>query len=512
MRRLAALVLLMSLVSSCGLDSGSSSGKKADGDFVLTWAKEIDPTGINPLTTGFIHSWEIFSLVYQPLTSPNRDLTPGPGLAASWKQTSDTSWRFTLRDGVKFSDGRALTAEDIVETWNAYKKAAALVVLWPGLDTMTAVDQRTFDVKLKAPLPDLPKRFEMFWVLPGKDIAAGTFDPDKDLKGTGPFVSGKHVKGVSWTFTPNQYYWRKGLPHAKRVEIKFIPDDASRLAAVRTGAVDFTLTANPDIQKILTGDPRIKSHTQGTTDYYYLRPNPNKAVFRDKRVRQAIALAVDRKQLRDTALGGLGELSAVTGRGLPDSCDPNGVLGATARDVNRAKALLKEAGAGNVHFRLVVVPGLGATRAPQMAQVIQQNLSEIGVRMDISVLDTGAYLEQLRTGSLEAELSFFAGGGTEAQVLTYLDPKNGSVTRKVLETDPSYLEKIRAALSTPEGPGRKQAFAAACASLNDLAAFVPLLTKPSVIVYRADRISPVFAPVEPVQTTYRALAEFSPAQ
>ncbi len=510
MRRLIPVVLMMFLASACGLSSGSSTDKKT-GDFALTWGKETDPQGTNPLKISDIHAWEIYSLVYETLTAPNKNLTPGPGVAASWKQSSDTEWRFTVRDGAKFSNGRAVTAEDVVETWNAYKKAATLVVLWPGLDTMTAVDSRTVDVKLKAPLPDLPKRFELFWVLPGKQIAAGTFNPDKDLMGTGPYVAGAHVRGVSWAFTANPNYWRKGLPRAKRLQVKFIADDASRLAAVRTGEVDFAVTSNPDVQKMLAGDRQLKVHLENTTDFYFLRLNPNRPVFRDKRVREAIALAIDRKQLRDTALGGIGELSAVTGRGLPDSCDPNGVLGATGRDLSRAKALLTAAGAGNLRFRLNIVPAWGASRAPQMAQVIQQNLSEIGVHADISVQDPGAEVQQYQKAALDAELSWYAGGGTESTALTYLDPKNGSVTRKIASTDPDYLAKVRAALSAPDGPGRKEAFATACNSLNEDAAFIPLLTKPTLIVYRADRISPAFYPIEPTQTTFRSLAEFSPA-
>jgi peptide/nickel transport system substrate-binding protein len=502
----------MFLVSACGLTSAPSTEDEASG-FTLTWGKETDPAGTNPLKVGDVHAWEILSLVYEPLTRPNKDLTIGPGLAAAWKQNSDTEWSITLRDGVKFSNGRALTSEDVVATWEAYKKTGILLSLFPNFDTMTAADPRTVDIKLKAPMPDLPNRLEIFWVLPGKEMKDGSFNPDKDLLGTGPYVSGKHTKGVSWTFTANPHYWRKGLPRAKRVDIKFIPDDASRLAAVRTGEVDYAITANPDVQKILAGDPRVKPHVQQTTDMYFMLLNPNweKSKVRDKRVRQAIALAIDRKQVVATALGGIGQDTAVTPRGLPGACDPNGVLGTTGRDVDKAKALLKEAGVSDLSFRLTVVPAFGALRAPQIAQVIQQNLSDIGIRMDVSVLDAGAWLEEVRAGELDATINWYTGGGTISQILGYMDPKNGSLMLKNYAQDADHVAKIRKALLTPEGPERTSAFAEACDSLNELATFLPLMTKPTVMVYRTDRIAPVLAPVEPNQMTFRSLAEFSKA-
>src|SRR5690606_34576720 len=141
------------------------------------------------------------------LTQPAEDLDVDPGLAESWEETSPTSWRFTLRDGVTFSNGRELTSADVVGTWDALKALDVRTGSFPNVDSMTAVDPLTFDVQLVAPVPDLPNRMEMFWVLPAEELAAGTFNPDEDLLGTGPFVAGEHVSGVSWTFEPNPHYW-----------------------------------------------------------------------------------------------------------------------------------------------------------------------------------------------------------------------------------------------------------------------------------------------------------------
>src|SRR4051794_27559490 len=94
-------------VTACSTHGASSGGDRA---FTPIWGKETDPAGINPLKAGDVHAWEIFSLVYEPLTRPNKDLTVGPGLAVSWAQTSGTSWRLRLRTGVAFSNGRPMTS------------------------------------------------------------------------------------------------------------------------------------------------------------------------------------------------------------------------------------------------------------------------------------------------------------------------------------------------------------------------------------------------------------------
>src|SRR5262245_10973596 len=107
------MVMMCLAASACSLHGSASSTGKS---FTLVWGKESDPAGINPLKAGDVHAWEIFSLVYEPLTRPNKDLTVGPGLATSWKQTSDTSWRITLRNGVKFSNGRPMTSDDVAGT------------------------------------------------------------------------------------------------------------------------------------------------------------------------------------------------------------------------------------------------------------------------------------------------------------------------------------------------------------------------------------------------------------
>ncbi|PZF84702.1 hypothetical protein C1I92_07495 [Jiangella anatolica] len=511
--KLVVSALLVGLVAACNAGGTSPAGGE-DGPFTLVWGKETDPAGINPLKAGDIHAFEIFSLVYEPLTQPTEDLEVGPGLAETWEETSPTTWRFTLRDDVAFSNGRALTSADVVGTWEALKELDVRTGSFPNVDTMTVVDPLTFDVQLAAPMPDLPARMELFWVLPAEELAAGTFNPDEDLLGTGPFVAGEHVSGVSWTFEPNPHYWRDDVREVEELEIKFIPDDASRLAALRTGEIDFTMSSNPDIRTILEGDPSLEVTVQDTTDLYYLSLNSTwtGSPFVDQRIRQAVALTIDRQQIIDTALGGIGELTAITPSAFADACDPAGVLGAEGRDVDAAKELLAEAGVSELDFQLTVVPAFGALRGPQIAQVIQQNLQEIGLHAEVGVMDGGAWLEETFTnGTFQATLNWFTGGGSSSHLLSYMDPERAPILAHLVGDDPATLGLVREALALPPGEERADAVAAACESLNEQAFFIPLATKPTVIVYRSDRVEPVLNPIEPVQMTFRRLAEFGPA-
>ena len=502
--------------STQGTGSGATSSSEPTGTagLSLVWAKEADPAGINPLKNGDIHSFELFTLVYEPLVRPADDLSPSPGLAVSWNQVSDIAWQFVLREGVQFSNGREMTAEDVVGTWDALKDLNIIAFIYPTIEGMSVVDTSTVEVTTTEPTPDLPTYLEWFWVLPAREMTDGSFNPDEELLGTGPFVVVDHVPGTSWTFQRNPNYWQSGLPIADSVEIRIIPDDASRVAAVVSGEADFAITGNPDVGAILAANDDVGVVIQDTTDLYYLALNNvwSESKFIDRRVRQAVAWAIDRQAIIDTALGGLGDVTAITPVSFGDSCDPTTMPGAGGRDLDLAQSLLEEAGIEDLSVRLTVVPYFGAPRAPEIAQVIQQNLLEVGVQTEIAVLDGGAWIEETFTnGTFDATINWWTGGASSSHLLGFMDPVKTGFDAMFVADDAETVPLVREALASPVGPERVQANAAACEALGDLANVIPLATKPTSIIYRSDRISPVFVPTEPVQMTFRDLAQFAPA-
>ena len=188
------------------------------------------------------------------------------------------------------------------------------------IDTIVAVDDKTVQVDLTAPFaPFLASLANISAaILPMTELADGSFDPTTQMLGTGPFALKEHVADQQWTFERNANYWRDGFPLLDAVEVRVIPDDATRVAALRDGSIDIGYFGNPDAPTLLDGVPDVEVTVQGSSDMYWLQLNavsPD-SPFTDVRVRQAVAYALDRDAIITNALAGSGEPTGVASAGL----------------------------------------------------------------------------------------------------------------------------------------------------------------------------------------------------
>lgn len=518
MRMRVALALLIAVVlSSCTSGATSSSPSAASSAGVATggtlvWGKQLDMSSANVVKDGSKQSWEIYRMVYEPLTQPTKDGGVAGELAQSWDKTSPTSYLFHLRPGAKFSNGRALDSGDVVASFDSYKKDGSYYNLAGPIQAVTAVDPMTVRFDLSRPFGALPAALESFWILPGKELKDGSYNPDKDFLGTGPFMVKDHTLDVSWTFVKNPNYWRQGYPKVDEVDVKIIKDDAARVAALKAGTIDFAIFDSNDTPRLLQDVANTKVVVQGTTDWYYLTLNSlaPTSKFRDKRVRQALELALDRQQIIDTALGGLGKPTGYPSMGFPDGCDPTTVPNGKA-NLEQAKALLKDAGVENLTFSIVLAPSFGATLGPQMAQVFQQNLSQIGVKATISIVDGGTFVSQFRAADFDALLNWSTGGPDASASLS--SPILSPTFQKSATGDQQLWQQLatEAASAQAAEPGseRTSTLQQICRQIFDDASYMPIATKPTVLAYRTDRVNLVLLPVEGVQQTFRNMDEFT---
>jgi peptide/nickel transport system substrate-binding protein len=395
-RSLAALTAFALVLSACGASgtSNAPSGSGASASVAtltggtLTWGKNYEAQEIDPQTGGNGVSWGIEYMAYETLTNVGEDLTIQPGLATSWDQPDATTYVFHLREGVKFANGRDMTADDVV--------ASLKRVLDPKLKSywtqqlgpvseVTAVDPKTVQVKLKSPFTPFLAAIAHVGaaILPMKEFAAKTYDPAKTVMGTGPFMEVSHQQDQQWVFAKNPYYWRSGFPKVDKVIIKIIPDDSARLAALKDGSVDIANFENVDAPKLLASVPSAKVVVQDSTDFNLVHINALGAnsPFKDKRVRQAFAYAIDRNAVRDVALGGIGAVQGVASPAFKvPQCAPD-KLPTFTRSVDKAKQLLADAGKSNVQIDLLTTTSQAV--AAGEAQVIQQNAAEAGFTVKI---------------------------------------------------------------------------------------------------------------------------------
>jgi peptide/nickel transport system substrate-binding protein len=503
----AGAVLLLAVTVACG---GGTTPTTASGGTIV-WGKQVDMGSTNVFKDGSKQSWEIYRLIYEPLTQP----TPSGGvageLATSWDQTSPTSYLFHLRPGVKFSNGRLFDSSDVTTSFQQYKAIGLYYTLAGPVQSVTAVDSMTVRFDLSRPFAALPSALEAFEILPGKELTAGTFSPDKDLMGTGPFIVKSHLQDVSWVFTKNPLYWRQGYPKVDELDVQIIKDDATRLAALKSGTIDFAIFDSNDTPRLLQGTPNAKVVVQGTTDLYYIVFNSvwSGSKFLDPRVRQAMILILNRQQIIDTALSGAGQPTGEPSVAFPDGCNPAGLDFGT-QDVTKAQALLKAAGVTNLSFNVSTVTDFGAILAPQIAQVYQQQLSQAGVKITTNNLDSGTWINQVfTTGHFDATINWFTGDADATQIINYWNPAASGFDKGFVADDPQLDSLIATAQGQAPGSARTATLRQICQAILSDANMVPIATKPTVVAYRTDHVNLVLNPVEGVQMTFRNMDEFT---
>ncbi|MGX6446815.1 ABC transporter substrate-binding protein [Patulibacter sp. S7RM1-6] len=452
----------------------------------ITWGKAAEATLLDPTAGAVGSSMELFQVVYDALLGTDGELQLVPSLAERWEEKSPTTYEFTLRQGVKFSNGRALTADDVVASFEHYldpKAGSSLASFVSTEAKVTKVDARTVRFMLPAPSSTFLSAIASAYavILPMKEVAAGRIDLTKEMLGTGPFMVQRHKAGSAWTMVRNPHAWQP--PVADRLDVRIMPDDNARIAALRDGSIDITTFDVPDAQKLLAGVPNTAVKVQERTDFYVLILNATdpRSPFVDERVRRAVAHAIDRDRIREIALAGTGRPTAAVSATFGDAPAPT-----LDHDVARAKALLAEAGATDLSFE-IVYPGEAFGR---IAQVLQQNLQDVGVRVKLGDLEEGVWLDRVYTQDppkFDATVSWYAAYVGPGQALNLWNTKVSPFGFQL--DDPGLTKLIVAAQSAEDDAQEREALRKASAAIDAQANTITLTTKPATIAWREDQVA-----------------------
>jgi peptide/nickel transport system substrate-binding protein len=329
------------------------------------------------------------------LSFSNEKLELEPRLAESWSPNADgTEWTFKIRQGVKFHSGATMTANDVKATFetlvdpaNSSNALSALGgVLSPG--NTEAPDDATVVFRLDAPngnFPTLVSSSNYNAIIIPADLDPA--DWGKTFDGTGPFKLEKFTPKVGASFVRNDAYWGdKANPD--RMELKLYDDEPPMVLAIQGGEVDFIEHFSVSGGKALLDDPNVQVVAIHTSTHRELHMRTDKDPFTDKRVRQAIGLAIDRPALVD----GLWEGKADLGNDSPfaplyPSTDTS--VPQRAQDLDQAKQLLSDAGmADGFSVDLNTWKGF---EIPDLAQLIKNNAEQIGVTINLKITDDATY-------------------------------------------------------------------------------------------------------------------------
>jgi peptide/nickel transport system substrate-binding protein len=376
---------------------------------------------------------------------------PQPRLALSHKLINDTTWEFKLRKGVKFHDGTVMTAKDVkfsIDRMIDPQVKALFGTFYSTIKEVTVVDDSTVRIITKSPDPILLNRLCLSgWILPSDLVqkqGAETFF-QKPI-GTGPF------KFVSWSrndrmiLEANQNYWG-GAPKFKRLVIRSVPEIAARIAELQTGNADVISSVPPFLLPKLKETPNVSVQPvlSGRTIFVYINTY-GQDPLKNKKVRQALNYAIDRKSIIDNILLGAGVPNAVGITKYHFGFDPT--LKPYTYDPARAKKLLVEAGYPNGFKVEFLTPSGRYVMDKEVAEAIAKMLNQIGVQTEFKVMEWGT-LVQTYSGKKLKDLGFIGWGNTLSDADGTFGPYYGSAESPFCYfTTPGLADKLDKARTT----------------------------------------------------------------
>lgn len=494
MKGLMVLFIIMSmlLVQACSTGNTSNetassdeSGKKRGG--VLKVVRLSDATNLDPhFITDIPSANVLYQKVYETLVTFDKDMKIVPGLAKSWEQTDDITWEFTLNEGITFHDTSKFNADAVKKTLDRLidpKTGSPQKDKLGMIKEVNVLDENKVQIKLStpyAPLLSILASNEGSIISP-KAIEESSDTLSKKPVGTGPFKFESWKSGESITLVKNDKYWGE-KPLIDGIEFEVVPEDSTRIAMVETGEAHINdQVPVTEIDRINNSDTLNLYRTEGLA-VEYIGFNTQKAPFDNVKVRQAISSAIEREAIIKGVYNGAGTLANAAMS--PKVFGYSKEIKPYEYNPNKAKDLLKEAGFKD-GLELTLITSDRKERI-NMAEVIQSQLKGIGVKVNIQVLEYGAYIEAVDKG----EQDMFIGGwgnatgdGDYNQYNLFHSDSHGSPGNHFYYTNKKVDQLIEQARKETDPEVRKKLYEEAMAIEMDDAVYIPIRNYEHMAIY-----------------------------
>jgi peptide/nickel transport system substrate-binding protein len=478
----------------------------------LRIALSAEPTSIDPLYHTLNPNNQVARHIFDRLVHQDPKQRLLPGLALSWKPIDEATWEFKLRLGVVFHDGAALTPDDIIFSIDRADKVpnspASFAIYTKAVKAIEVVDPLTLHIKTGSPYPLLPNDLSTIAIQEKRAVEGKTtedFNRGTAAVGTGPYKFVEWIPGNRLVMERNDKYWGE-KPDWSKVTMRPITNNASRVAALLAGDVDFIENVpTADLQR-LKGNPAIHLAEEVSNRVIYLHIDSNrdqspfvfdndgkpisKNPLRDRRVRLAMSKAINRQAIVERVIEGA---AIAAGQLLPD-----GFFGVSPKlkpepyDLEGAKKLLAEAGYPEGFKLTLHTPNDRYINDEKVAQAVAQMLTRAGIKTDVQSMPQAVYFT--RASKLEFSLMLLGWGADTGEpssplksLLATNNPAKGMGTaNRGRYSNPKLDAFLQEALETVDDAKRSELLQQATVAGIEDAGIIPLHYEVTIWGMRGD--------------------------
>lgn len=421
----------------------------------MAWSQ--DATGLDPHKQTAFPSIRLLELIYEPLVRFDADLNVIPAIATSWEFAPDAkTLTFKLDPNAKFTNGAQVTPADVKASFERIldeETAAAARSNFLSIDTIDTPDAETVVFNLKT--ADVPILVAMATInaaiVPASEIEAGTIGTE--AIGSGPFKLDSWEPNSREVLSANAD-WAGGDVKVDGITISVLPDETAILASLRAGQTDFALLNDPLVATMVPNEANLQLNRVAGLAYNVLQLNPSRPPMDNLKVRQAMSCAINRQEIVDAALAGEGKVTGPLT--MPAFAQDPSTLFCYEQDLEKAKQLMAESGVDGFTAKVI-----GATGEPPVAaseaQVLQAQLAEIGINLEIEMMELNVYVDTWLAGNFDMAVAqnggrpdpfpmynrYFTKDGNLLKVSNFVDDTLDSLMREgQAETDPAKRVEI----------------------------------------------------------------------
>lgn len=442
---LMTIAMMLTLLAACGGKTETAGASSAPAGKAVTFSLLSAPASLDPATTvdgySLMVETQLFSMLVDSHGGNSAEITPD--IATSWDISEDgTVYTFHLRNDVYFHNGKHMTASDVVYTFQRVMTEPYTDYLAVAIDTVEAPDDTTFVARLHYPYADFLTTIGgiYFGIVCEEAITSGDnfmYEP----VGTGPYkLDGKYIPGQTFSFVYNDKYYGSE-PDVKKINFKIQPDTNTAVISLQNHEVDFVpaLTVN-DIDTV-KNDSNLALYTAPSYTIHYLTFNKGSEPFSIKEVRQAINYAVNKQDLLDGAVNGIGSIANSPLNALHLGYDDS--IPFNEYDLDAAKAKLAEAGYPD-GFDCTLTVNSNNAISMKIAQILQNELAQIGINVTVDQLEKATWSDNLNKGNFEFSTGTLNWADSN-NMLTYLYHSQGTFNYDKLYANPEMDEILEAA-------------------------------------------------------------------